>query len=480
MSVGGNLLKALFVRSAMVAVLGISSVASAADREEVSELKQTLEQLRQEYEMRIRSLEERIDAAEQKAVAAQVSAETAPARGTRSTSGPSSADRSFNPAISLVLQGRAARYSEDPEEWSLPGFQLGGESGPGDEGLSISETELIASANVDDWFFAQATLGLHEEDGSTEVDLEEAFLDTLRLPGGLGLRIGRFFTETGYINTKHAHAWDFVDAPLTSEAFLGGHYFDDGLRLSWLAPTDMFVELGVEALRGQRFPGGGDGSRFRGDAQNYFARLGNDVGTSNSFRVGLSHLRAEPTEREGGHGHGHDDHEDETFSFGGDSQLSALDFIWKWAPDGDARKRNLVFQAEYFQRSEDGNVEFSDDMGDALIDYDGTQRGYYAQGVFQFMPRWRAGIRYDKLWADNDLRVTGNTSGETDDELLDESGLLGGHDPRRLTFMADYSHSEFSRLRLQYARDRSRPGDTDQQFLLQYVVTLGAHGAHKY
>ena len=71
-------------------------------------------------------------------------------------------------------------------------------------------------------------------------------------------------------------------------------------------------------------------------------------------------------------------------------------------------------------------------------------------------------------------------AGEADDDVLEESGLLDGHDPYRWTVMTDYSHSEFSRLRLQYARDKSRSGDADDQFQLQYIMSLGAHGAHKY
>lgn len=125
-------------------------------------------------------------------------------------------------------------------------------------------------------------------------------------------------------------------------------------------------------------------------------------------------------------------------------------------------------------------VTFSGDGGEALLPCDGTQNGFYAQGVYQFMPRWRVGLRYDRLWSDNKLQVAGNTSGEAYVDLLDEFALLGGYDPWRWALMADYSHSEFSRVRLQYARDHSRPGDADNQFLLQYIMTMGAHGAHKY
>jgi hypothetical protein len=44
--------------------------------------------------------------------------------------------------------------------------------------------------------------------------------------------------------------------------------------------------------------------------------------------------------------------------------------------------------------------------------------------------------------------------------------------------MVDYNPTEFSRVRLQAAADRARPGPTDWQWLVQYQMSLGAHGAH--
>ena len=52
-----------------------------------------------------------------------------------------------------------------------------------------------------------------------------------------------------------------------------------------------------------------------------------------------------------------------------------------------------------------------------------------------------------------------------------------GHTPKRDSVMIDYSNSEFSRLRLQYNRDQSQP-QTDNQWFVQYQMSLGAHGAH--
>ena len=46
--------------------------------------------------------------------------------------------------------------------------------------------------------------------------------------------------------------------------------------------------------------------------------------------------------------------------------------------------------------------------------------------------------------------------------------------------MLDWSNSEFSRLRLQVARDRAMMGVTDNQVTLQYIMSIGAHGAHNF
>jgi hypothetical protein len=65
------------------------------------------------------------------------------------------------------------------------------------------------------------------------------------------------------------------------------------------------------------------------------------------------------------------------------------------------------------------------------------------------------------------------------EEFEEESGLGSGHDPRRYSAMVDYSPSEFSRLRLQYNRDESQP-TADDQIYVQYIMSIGAHGAHKF
>ena len=58
--------------------------------------------------------------------------------------------------------------------------------------------------------------------------------------------------------------------------------------------------------------------------------------------------------------------------------------------------------------------------------------------------------------------------------------MLASYSPHRNTLMLDWSPTEFSRLRLQLASDKSRLGVTDNQVFVQYIYSLGAHGAHKF
>ena len=58
--------------------------------------------------------------------------------------------------------------------------------------------------------------------------------------------------------------------------------------------------------------------------------------------------------------------------------------------------------------------------------------------------------------------------------------LLQSFKPKRHTAMVDYSPSEFSRIRFQVARDQTRPGITDNQVWVHYIMSMGAHGGHKY
>jgi hypothetical protein len=379
----------------------------------------------------------------------------------------------FNPRVSLILQGTYAHSV--PEDAEVPGVLLGPETELRPEGFSLAETELVFEANVDNLFRGWATVALENHDGEIEVALEEAYVNTLALPAGLGLKFGRFFSDIGYLNRFHSHAWEFVDQPLVYRALLANQLGDDGVQLRWVAPTDLFLEIGGEALRGDGFPAGGH-DRDGINSWTGFARIGGDVGAGGAWRFGVSHLRADADHR---HTHEHDSTEE--FEFTGTSRLWIADFVFKWAPDGNPARRNVVINAEYFHREEDGEIEYEDEDvadSDSSTDYDGTQKGFYVQGIYQFLPRWRVGVRYDQLKASN--RLT-NTMFGVDADGDEFDNLADGDTARRYSAMLDFSNSEFSRIRLQYNRDQTQPGGgSDDQVYLQYIMSIGSHPAHQF
>jgi hypothetical protein len=446
----------------------------AASGDDLNEIRQQMESLKRAYETQIKALEERLQKAESLAEENRAGLnDMANAQPAASGDNQSRAN-AFNPAISVVMQGAANSFSQNPDDYALPGFQLGDEAGLSSEGLTLDETELTASANVDQLFYAQTTFSVQDQaQGGSEISIEEAYVDPTALPAGFGGRFGRFYSGIGYLNQVHSHAWDFHDAPLAYRAFLGTQYGDDGVRVTWTAPTDLYVMFGAETLAGNNFPAG-ESHSVTGDVQTLFAKFGGDVGSSWAWQAGLSALLANANDRStenAATGAG--------TLFNGDSDLDGADVVWKWAPEGNPTLHNLILQAEYFYRDESGKVNVSDGSNDGLLKYNGDQTGWYAQAVYQFMPQWRIGTRYDRLTSDNHLSVLSLGGYASDAALIADSGLDDeGHDPHRWSAMLDWSPSEFSRLRAQYDRDDSRLNGTDNQWSLQYIMSLGSHGAH--
>jgi hypothetical protein len=383
----------------------------------------------------------------------------------------------FNPAISLTLDGR---YTDiDSSELELPGFQLGGEAGLPDNGFSTGHNELSISANIDDQFYGSMTSAIVYEDGSTEIELEEAYIETLKLGSGFTLKGGRFFSGVGYLNGIHDHAHDFADRPLVYDAIFGGHLVDTGIQARWVAPTDMYLSLGTEITKGTEFPGGDNADNNNGLA--FFVKTGGDMSTSSSWQLGASYYESEFDKREaGGHSHGGGAAAADNELLNGEVDVAGIDFVYKWAPNGNSKNTNFKLQAEYFVKNEKGESEFTEGANSATADYDGEQTGWYIQGVYQFKPAWRVGLRYDLLSANNTI-TNFVDSGIDEDEFLEESSLgTEGSDPDKTSIMIDYSPSHFSRIRFQYSQLDNGHAATNDIITLQYTMSLGSHGAHPF
>ncbi len=463
--------------SAGIAALCIYPLAAnAASDADLQAIREQINQLKQSYEQRISQLEQRLQQAEAtskqaESVATQVQATAQQANTQQTPTSPPTSEGAFNPAMSLILTGTYGGLQRAP---TLPATGFAMSANPGhSQGFNLGESELGIAATIDPDYRGVATLSLAPAGGVT---VENAFVQTSSLGNGVNLKFGRYFSGLGYLNEQHAHAWDFVDQPLVYATLWNNQLGEDGVQLKWLAPTDTFIELGGELGRGRGFPGS-DRTKNGAGSGVLFAHIGDDIGIEHSWRAGASlhqtrRVNAISTAvpnvlgTVGG----------VTNSFSGDSRTAGLDFVWKYSPNGNTANRYLKVQGEYFQRKESGMLTYDAGIPAAALGpitdtYANTQSGWYLQSVYQFMPNWRTGIRYDQLDPGTASLGAGIAT-----KIVSNYGFT----PSRATWMLDYSPSEFSRLRLQLARDNSRLGLPDNQLFLQYIMSLGAHGAHQY
>jgi hypothetical protein len=464
-----------------LAVAWSAPIAARAQDAELSKIREEIRQMKDAYEKRIEALEKRLQETEAKAgkaaeIAAQ--AESAATQAAVQASSRPQSEGALNPGMWAILNGTYSNLKQDPNTYRINGFvPTMGEVGPGKRSLSLGESELGFSASVDHLFRGTLITSISPDNNS--IGVEEAYIQTLGLSHGFTVKAGRFFSAVGYQNQIHPHAWDFTDTPLAMKAFLGNQLSDDGIQFKWVAPAELYIDVGFELGRGRAFPADINGGRNKNGigSGNLFTHFGGDIGSSVAWQAGLSYLRTSPQNRT------YDDVDSTGTAvvngFSGKSRLWVLDGVLKWAPDRNSTYNNFKLQGEYFRRSENGSLTYDTQaasLGTQTGSYNSRQSGWYLQGVYQFIPQWRVGYRYDRL-----------NAGSTGIGLVDSGALgvadfpiLGAYNPKRNTLMVDWSPSEFSRVRLQLARDYSRMGEPDNQIFVQYIMSLGAHGAHKF
>lgn len=361
----------------------------------------------------------------------------------------------------FVLAGSSARDLDRIEV---------GDHDPQQRGFNARNAEIALDGAVDPYFegFANIVLKL-DNDNETEIELEEAYLQTTSLPLSLQVRAGQFFAPFGRINPTHPHAWDFTDAPLVHGRLLG----PDGLRgvgaqLSWTLPVPWYSQLTGAVQNGR----GGTAYSFRnpGDNGRFYGRLTTDREArglqdfvwvprwENSFNpsdtqtvlAGIS--GAFGSNETGAHSR---------------TQIYGADLLYKWKSARAAGGFPFVkWQTEaMYRRFEAGRgIDWTFPIAETFHDW-----GIYSQVLWGFKKGWIAGVRGEHLQM--------QSSAFTDDDGRQTRSRVSAN----LTFLP----TEFSRLRLQYNHDFLEANDflsgreVDSVFL-QFEFILGAHGAHKF
>ncbi len=454
-----------YAAGAFAATLVLAAPVHAQEADPVSALRRDMDALRQEYQSRIGELEQRLAAAEADAAAAHAAADAAqaavqaapadaspdmtaqlPDQSAPLPSTPATSNANiYNPGIAVALNAGFSASSNPTGAEVIAGFASGDDIGRPERGFSLGESEVSFTANIDPFLAGFFDFSI---DNSNDISLEEAYIRTTALPGGLTLKAGRFLSGIAYLNERHAHDWSFSDAPLPYRAFLNTQLGDDGVQLRWIAPTNQYLEFGVEAFRGDSFPAAGAENNGVGSYA-AFVRTGSDINVSSSYLAALSYLHTDAVDRESG-----------TDRFTGDTDVGVATLVYKWAPGGNPLLRNLTLVGEYFYGTDDGRFNG--------LPLNQSHSGWYVQGVYQFEPRWSAGLRVSGLDSDDPGAAFAGTQ-------LDDLG----HTPMDYTALLEFDTSEFGRLRLQYARDDAglEPNDV---ISFAYTVIYGPHGAHRY
>ncbi len=376
-----------------------------------------------------------------------------------------------NPTVSAVLDGY---YQSDDRLMTERA-----------EGFGLGETELAFSASIDDMFYGKLTTVFESHDGESEVNVEEAFIQTMALPNGFTVRAGRFLSDIGYLNNQHLHTDSFTSRPSAYRAFLGGHYYDDGLRVSYIAPTDLYWVMGAEAFAGDSLRAADEHGERKFDSTGVytaFTKVGGDIGLESSWQLGFSYLRnknGQLTPQE----HDEDEHEEEhtedehahahSASYTGKNTF-VTDFVFKWAPNGNYKYQHLTLSAEYFRVSDFMTTELHDEHEEGHHDEEGHSEGssndyhqaWYVSGVYQFSPNWSAGLRYSEL--DSQLQH---------EEHFDQQEL------KETELSVAWHNSHFSTVRLELSHQSNvgfEQAKNDNVITLQYVMSLGAHNAHQF
>ena len=367
-----------------------------------------------------------------------------------------------NPYISLVLDSKA--YVSNLKNGTLdsrgvPGFTTEGRGLK--NGFNVDAAELFIFAPVDPYFNLYVNIPVNQ-DGA---ELEEAYFVTTSLPEGFQVKGGRFKSNTSRLNSQHPHAWDFADIALPYKAFLGseGSGGENGVQLTWLPPMPVYTLLGVEAFQGDNPLLFGADPNLGPHAFSAFAKMSFDTSDNSSLLVG-------PWVMFGSTNSGGILPADTTtgniFNLRGDSSLYGMEAVWKWKEG----IHGVTLQGEYLYLAQNGDLTAIDPAG-AFVSVDRLKRhqdGAYIQGIYKY-GRWRVGARYDRLEIfDNTFQVAGVQQ------------QFNGK-PWRTTGSLEFNPTEFSAIRAQFTHDLSdRNGRVNNEGILQFTFTIGAHPAHSF
>lgn len=297
--------------------------------------------------------------------------------------------------------------------------------GGGEPSLEFNEAEVSFQAVVDPYARADVFLTF----GPEEVGVEEAFITFPTLPAGLLMKVGKMRDAFGKINASHTHVVPFTDRPLMTQNLAGGGegLADSGISLSRLFPNRFaFLEA--------------TGQVYQGNSEIFRAEKRADLAYVAHLRGYRDLTESTNLDLGGSFAQGHNDAGPEETT-----RLWGADLTLRYRPLRRSIYTHVLARAEatWSRRSElPGPTSF----------------GAYGYLEYQFARRWTAGARFD-------------ASDRATDASITDKGA---------SFLMTYKPSEFSLVRGQYRQTRFGDGVKSNEFLFQFLFSIGAHAAHPF
>lgn len=309
-------------------------------------------------------------------------------------------------------------------------YKIDENDGEGDNDFNLREVEIAFSANVDTWARGDVIVAIENEDGSTEVGLEEGYLTLLEMPiENLQAKFGKFRPYFGKANKMHLHLLPWSDYPLAVQNFLGEEGFSEaGASLNYLLPlpSDIYSELTLEVFNNDsNVVFGGTDERETG----YLAHFKNffELNDETSLEIGGSYMQGQNS-----NGGGSD-----TFVSGADITLNTEMF-------DDLRTTSHT--EVLFSKAENRGSDDTDAWG------------MFTSLEQQLTDRWWAFGRYDFSQTPTD---------STTDTHAFSTGLT-------------FAQSEYVFWRAMYTHTDNENADDNNTVWLQMDFSIGPHKPHAY
>jgi len=356
----------------------------------------------------------------------------------------------FNPAIGVVgetLFSYRSRSSGDT-----------GNDRPGGFDVFQRSIELNLAASVDPFATGYAVINASADSRTSEANLqvEEAALQSTSLPWNLTLKAGRFFGEFGRLAYIHDHELPFVNRPLALDQYIGGESQTDGAQISWLLPTEHYINLTLGL--GDKFgdPQNNPGN-FRSSGElNYFGRMSTyfDVTPDWQIETGLSGLINPRTDDRGGLL----TQPDGTTLAERERRLAGMDFSLRYVPLRNNQFQSFTWGNELLYS--DNRYHFDPNgianSGDEFSKSVGSV-GLYSYMAYKMSREWSAGVSYDFV--------------ENQQSSRDRT--------QAYSLFFTYAISHWNQIRLQYTHTDHQNSvfclRSDDAIYLQWTWIIGAH-----